>query len=227
MKTSRNLLIAATIILCASASVNANAQTSSYYNTKHEIGIAIGSGSNSEILGDLADFSTVMAEIMVTSSASLGYFTGAVTYGDRSYIPTISAEYYYHVNDVIGLGGFVTMNGLNRDMYGLWQDNHSGNCQKEYIGKAKRTNFSVMPAMKLDWLRRQHIGLYTKVAVGVTFMHESQKADKGNDFTDTDAVFNFHASLIGFEGGSEHIRGFAELGVGEQGILLAGLRYKF
>ena len=38
---------------------------------------------------------------------------------------------------------------------------------------------------------------------------------------------NFQASLLGIEAGSEKIRGFAELGAGEQGIILAGLRYKF
>ena len=36
----------------------------------------------------------------------------------------------------------------------------------------------------------------------------------------------FQASLIGAEFGKQ-FRGFAELGVGEQGFLLAGIRYKF
>ena len=38
---------------------------------------------------------------------------------------------------------------------------------------------------------------------------------------------NWQASLLGFEAGSPTIRAFAELGTGEQGIVLAGLRYKF
>ena len=33
--------------------------------------------------------------------------------------------------------------------------------------------------------------------------------------------------MIGLEAGSQNIRAFLEAGVGEQGILLAGLRYKF
>ena len=38
---------------------------------------------------------------------------------------------------------------------------------------------------------------------------------------------NWQVSLIGIEAGSPTVRGFAELGTGEQGIILAGVRYKF
>ena len=36
----------------------------------------------------------------------------------------------------------------------------------------------------------------------------------------------YHLSALGVEFGS-NIRGFAELGFGEKGVLCAGLRYKF
>ena len=39
--------------------------------------------------------------------------------------------------------------------------------------------------------------------------------------------FNWQASLIGIEVGSPTVRGFAEVGMGEQGIVCAGLRCKF
>ena len=42
-----------------------------------------------------------------------------------------------------------------------------------------------------------------------------------------DVFFNFQASLIGVEVGNQQVRGFAEVGVGEQGIFLGGVRYKF
>ena len=37
----------------------------------------------------------------------------------------------------------------------------------------------------------------------------------------------WQASLLGAEVGSQNLRGFFELGVGEQGIILAGIKYKF
>lgn len=38
---------------------------------------------------------------------------------------------------------------------------------------------------------------------------------------------NFQISLVGAEVGSRQWRGFAEMGFGEQGILMGGLRYRF
>jgi hypothetical protein len=32
---------------------------------------------------------------------------------------------------------------------------------------------------------------------------------------------------LGLEAGSQHLRGYVELGVGEQGVMLAGVRYRF
>ena len=42
-----------------------------------------------------------------------------------------------------------------------------------------------------------------------------------------DIFFMWQASLLGVEVGSQNIRGFVEAGAGEQGILLAGIKYKF
>jgi hypothetical protein len=39
--------------------------------------------------------------------------------------------------------------------------------------------------------------------------------------------FNFQVSALGIEAGTENVRGFAELGIGEQGIALAGVRIRF
>ena len=39
--------------------------------------------------------------------------------------------------------------------------------------------------------------------------------------------FNWQFSFIGVEVGSPYLRGFAELGTGEQGVVCAGIRYKF
>ena len=56
MKTKNIGLIAAALLI----SVSANAQ--SFYNTRHEIGVTVGSGANTEIFSGLADFSTVLVE---------------------------------------------------------------------------------------------------------------------------------------------------------------------
>ena len=40
-------------------------------------------------------------------------------------------------------------------------------------------------------------------------------------------MFNFQVSAIGAEFGNQSVRGFAELGFGELGVALIGVRYKF
>ena len=227
MTTKINTLFAAIVI--AGMSVNANAQSNEYYNTRHEFGIAVGAGATSEIVSGIADFATIGLEAAISTVITGGLGTAYYTYGDESYIPTISAEYFYHVNKYVGLGGFVAFNGLSRDMYYTWKDNVNNSTHKELSGKAKRQNVSIIPAAKFDWLRMKYFGLYSKVGVGITIMHETQKDDKsgGTDYSDTTVIPNIQASLLGVEGGSETFRCFVEGGFGEQGTLGAGLRYKF
>jgi hypothetical protein len=221
------------VALVAMMAVTASAQKHEYYNTKHEIGVTIGAGAVTEIFSGLADFANVAVEAAVSSVATFGLVSSNYTYGDESYLPNITAEYYYHVSPGIAVGGFVGFNGMNRDMIYQWRDNVSGTTHEEKAGTAKRLNISVIPAVKFDWLRTKYFGMYSKLGVGVSFMHESQEGDtngdkvKKADYSDTTVIPNLQASFVGMEFGSENFRGFAELGIGEQGILLGGLKYKF
>jgi len=228
MKTMRMMIAAA--LLCG-MSMNAQAQSHKYYNTKHEVAFSIGGASNSQILNAISDFSELTAEAFVTSAITGGTIIGATTYENKSEIPVLSVEYYYHVNKVIGLGGILAYNGKTDYMYCNVKDNTTGNTSKEKIGEAKRNNITVMPSAKFDWLRKKHVGLYSKVGLGVSIMKDkqSQYTDSGDKEVDsyTDVVFNFQATVLGFEAGSEKVRGFAEVGMGEQGIFSAGVRCKF
>jgi hypothetical protein len=221
------------VALVAMMAVTASAQKREYYNTKHEIGVTIGAGAVTEIFSGLADFANVAVEAAVSSVATFGLVSSNYTYGDESYLPNITAEYYYHVSPGIAVGGFVGFNGMNRDMIYQWRDNVSGTTHEEKAGTAKRLNISVIPAVKFDWLRTKYFGMYSKLGVGVSFMYESQEGDtngdkvKKADYSDTTVIPNLQASFVGMEFGSENFRGFAELGIGEQGILLGGLKYKF
>ena len=53
------------------------------------------------------------------------------------------------------------------------------------------------------------------------------KANDPNAKDETLAAFIFQATALGAEFGSQQFRGFVEAGVGEKGLLCAGLRYKF
>ena len=59
----------------------------------------------------------------------------------------------------------------------------------------------------------------------MTMASESGTSDKKKG-DDGKVTVNWQASLIGVEFGGA-FRGFVEVGTGEQGIILGGLRYKF
>lgn len=178
-----------------------------YDDTKHEIGISYGGMSNSTWMSIGDALGTYLISV------------GTVRYEDGKFVGPIGLEYFYHVSPVVGLGAVGVYAQETKDMF-------IGN---ESYGDAKNTYISVMPAAKFNWLRKKYFGLYSKAAVGVIFATKKENYTKGNseNISKTNVDFNWQASILGIEAGSPNVRGFVELGVGEQGIGVAGLRCKF
>ena len=145
-------------------------------------------------------------------------FTGGLSNRQLSqdrYVGPISIEYFHRSSPLIGYGAIAVFSHYK----GV---RNSGDTHKS-------SYFTIMPAMKVNWLRREQWGLYSKLAFGYTH-GESRIIDKdpkvGTISTNIDNI-NFQASLIGFEAGGDNVRGFAEIGFGEQGAALAGVRFRF
>lgn len=171
--------------------------------TRHEVAISYGAVPNSIWIDAYTDIIQAMF---------------GETQDCYSYVGPIGLEYYYHTNPLIGVGA-IAMFTANKEN-GFDEDLHTSRTEKSY--------FSFMPSVKFNWLRKNNWGLYSKVAAGVTYIHFAKESLVIEDKeTVNDLLFNFHASLIGVEAGNQHVRGFAELGVGEQGVALAGVRFKF
>lgn len=137
----------------------------------------------------------------LSSSYLKGIFTGKQT----NYIGPFGIEYFYRTKSALGVGLIGTFSTCK------WNDSD----------KARTKYMSIMPAIKYNWLNREHLSLYSKVALGVII-----GIDSGDNNNKTTASLGWQASIVGAEFGNT-FRGFVELGCGEQGILLAGLRYKF
>ena len=225
----KRLFVLAVAAIMATMSVNA--QGYSYYDTKHEVGISIGYPTTSQIFSAIADFTSLVLEATMTSVVTGGAYTG-YEYGDKSFSPSFSGEYYYHFSKVVGVGGILAYSNLHRDIFFNWKNNTNNTSGKEKYGNANHHNISIIPTFKFDWLRTKNFGMYSKAGVGATIMIERQKidgasSDENSKNNSTSIIPNFHLSLLGLEGGSTTVRGFVELGVGEQGFGVAGLRYKF
>lgn len=197
------LVIAAAMV----ATTGLKAQDNGYEN-KHEVAVSIGIGSNSRIIDDLENaITTIMA---------------GVKYGDEHYVGPFSVEYFYKAKPWLGVGGILAYGKNTQDLYFFTDDDKAA-------GKIKNNYFTVMPSVKFDWLRKSNFGLYSKLAIGATYRNEKVDYNESTyeDFDESEWHVNWQISAIGVEVGGKALRGFAELGTGEQGILLGGVRYKF
>jgi len=191
----------AAILLCGT-SMNAQAQND---EIRHEISISYGGPTTSF----WASIGTHFADAFFQGM-------GGAKYENTSFFGSLSAEYFYHVAPSIGIGGILCYTQDNDDIL------NSGS----KVGSRTIRYITVMPAVKWNYLRRNHFGMYMKAAVGYSFRHLGETY-KGQDESKNDGIFNVQLSLLGIEAGSRHVRGFVELGFGEQGVALAGLRFKF
>lgn len=170
---------------------------------KHEVAISYGALSNSQIID-------------IFEEAITAPFQGNTTLKDDKFFGPISAEYFYHLEPWIGIGGILVYGQKKGDLY--------SDSDNKKIGEDKNTYLTVMPAAKFDWFRRANVGLYSKVGVGVTLRHD---VSDDIDYDESNMHVNWQLTAIGVEVGSKQIRAFAELGTGEQGIFLGGIRCKF
>ncbi|MBO4564950.1 MAG: outer membrane beta-barrel protein [Bacteroidaceae bacterium] len=197
----KKIIVMAAVAMMAAMSASAQ---NGYDETKHEIGITYGVGANSDI---------------IDAYEKIGGALVGAKYENEKYFGPISAEYFYHVKPWLGVGGIFAYGQSKQDVYTLGSKD----------GEMKNNYFTLMPAVKFDWLRKQHFGMYSKLAVGATLRNEKYISDTAvnKDKSDSELHLNWQASLLGIEAGSPTFRGFIELGTGEQGIALIGLRYKF
>ena len=150
-------------------------------------------------VGSLAQFGDGLGE-------GIGLIFSNKEYDDGFILGPISMEYFHHFNNPrLAVGGLLT--------YSKWDSDVLNRSSHEKVGEIKRNFFSVMPSIKYYWINKNNFGLYSKAALGTS-----------KDETNT--YFMFQASFIGAEFGGK-FRGFVELGVGDQGFLQAGVRYKF
>lgn len=173
--------------------------------TRHEVSFSYGVLPNSIWLDITSDV--------------IGSIFGA-TYDHSGVVGPIGLEYHYRTSPLIAVGAIATFANHTEDE----------KLKSSITRTSKNSYFSLMPSVKFNWLRRTNWGLYSKLAAGATLRHSSLKEKESVDSkktTKNQAFFNFQVSAIGFEAGSENVRGFAELGIGEQGVGLAGVRFRF
>lgn len=191
------------VALCAMVSVSTQAQD----EMRQEVSISYGAIPNSQWINAMSNI--IPALFLQTTD-------------NHKHVGAINVEYYYHTSKLVGVGAIASFNHYNEDVLS----------SKELRYNRTRNYYTLMPAVKFNWLRRDHWGIYNKVALGVSMINMKNEdynengVKNGQTETENEVHFNYQAS-IGVEAGANHFWGFAELGVGEQGVGVIGIRCKF
>lgn len=195
------------VVAAMMASLSVNAQSN---QPKHELGVSYGIGVS--LLGD-----------GIGNAIGNGIFDQLSGYKweDNKQFGTLGVEYFYHLNNPnLAVGAIATFAKYSEEV----ANKKSG----EKVGDRSRTYIAFMPSVKYYWMNKKNFGVYTKAAVGGMMMKDERNDLETNKMSsDNKLYFMYQASLLGLEAGSQNLRAFAEAGVGEQGIILIGVRAKF
>ena len=143
---------------------------------------------------------------------SLGHFT----FDNAHMIGAAGLEYVHYVNGWLGFGAAAVCDYMTADAYSV-----DGDGNKTPNGKFNLGYASVMPVAKFAWFNRDHVGLYSKLAVGAGYSFAS-----GGDAKDN-ISWSGQITPIGVDFGGASFRGFVEGGIGMQGVVNAGVRWLF
>lgn len=173
---------------------------------KNEIGISYGYGISTWGDGLANGIGSAFAKALDGTDRS-----------NESSFGTLAVEYFRHANNdsKFAFGGIAAIASFSEDY--VRGGTKTGDRTRNYI--------SLIPAIKYSWVNKNHFAFYSKVGIGGT-LAMSKTNSNGESANDNKLYFAYQVSVAGIEFGSK-FRGFVELGIGEQGIILAGLKYKF
>lgn len=163
---------------------------------------------NSEVSVSYGQFTLTQFAFTTASVLGIVISGGNLTFDNFVLAGQVSAEYYYYLGNVIAVGATLTNDFMKADSY---------NSAGAYQGKFDADFLSLMPGVKASWFNHQKFGMYSKLNVGVSALVSSE--------------FNVSLALqlspVCCEFGGANLRGFAELGVGDCGIINLGIKYCF
>lgn len=122
---------------------------------------------------------------------------------------TFSLSYTYHSRRRVQAGVMATFAAVTQRRRDVFTD--------RTVENLSRYSFSVLPVVRLLWLHRPAVSLYSAAALGVAVAIETD---------DTRMLPWYDVSLIGCTFG-RRLFGFAEIGAGMSGMFRVGIGYRF
>lgn len=153
---------------------------------------------------------------LVGGVLGVAFTAGHFTFENTKMFGAAGFEYEHYTNDWFAFGCTVLCDYMTADSY-----NKASDGTKTYNGKFNLGFMSLMPNVKFSWFNREKVSLYSKLAFGAGLVFDNGDSAE-NNFSPA-----FQVTPIGVDFGKGSFRGFAELGVGMQGVLCAGVRKSF
>lgn len=155
---------------------------------------------------------------MFRGGYSLQDFEFSKIYADAEYYTGVySLNYSYRFNRTVSFGAALCYAGVTRRYRSIADDSSAGGDNRHF--------FSVMPLLRLYWLNSRYVCLYSSVGLGVTVERDIEKFGNRR-LVHTETMFAGQFSPLGITVG-KRLYGFAELGVGTQGVIIGGIGYRF
>ena len=131
----KKILVMIAAAMMAVTSVNAQ---NGYDDTKHEVAVTYGVGSTSQWLDVYEEMGTIIF---------------GASYSDSEFTGPYSVEYFYHMKNWLGVGGIFAYGKDTQDML----------ISNKVVGQNYHRYYTLIPAVKFDWLRTRNFGLYSSV----------------------------------------------------------------
>ena len=173
-------------------------------DSRNEVSITYGQAT-------LPQFAYVMGGVL-----GVAFTAGHFTFENSHFLGGVGMEFIHYSNNWFGYGLAGTFDYMTSDAYTV-----DGDGNKTPNGKFKLGFFSAMPVLKFAWLRKPHVGLYSKIGIGAGLEVTSGEVSEGS------FAWSGQITPIGFDFGGESFRGFVEAGVGMQGLVNCGVRWLF
>lgn len=155
---------------------------------------------------------------MFRGGYSLQNFEFSKIYADAEYYTGVySLNYSYRFNRTVSFGAVLSCAGVTQRYRSIADDSQAGGYNRHFV--------SVMPLLRLYWLNSRYVCLYSSVGLGVTVERNVEKFGNRR-WVHSGILFAGQLSPLGITVG-KRLYGFAELGVGTQGVIIGGIGYRF
>ena len=178
--------------------------------TGHELRIGVGAFSRP----GYKEFGGGGCMDMVATSSDLS--SAKVYFGNTYYTGAYSVGYVYRFTRLVSFGLTATYAENHSYAYDTFSGERLGSLFDHYI--------SFVPMVRLHWLNRRWVSLYSAVGIGITIDYNRYSVHEVE--TNNDVNITGQITPLGITVG-RRLFGFAEVGYGAQGIIVGGIGYKF